>query len=119
MPKKKRPLGFQTPSIQIEEEYEEILKQLRKKKANWGKISKSFDDSLTFVSEGTVDIIEKTGAKKEIKHDDLMEVEHRVLFLATSLIQVMIARVGKELSECDERISNIDKELKTLRRGLA
>ena len=114
---KRKPLGFETPSMRMQEEYKEILEQIMAKKVNREHLLKHCNDMLTGALKGAEDIGENTESNRT-RHEYLMELEHRVLLAALCLPQVMIARVGKELAECDIRISEIEKGLKELRRGL-
>jgi hypothetical protein len=113
---KKKPMGFETPSMRIQDEYEGILKQLRRKKANWGKILTGCDEIHEYVSNGVENLIQDAESQKRQAHP--MELEHRVQAEFLSLILFLVSRVGMELSECDERISGIEKELKDLRKGI-
>ena len=117
MAKKKAPLGFQTPSMQIQEEYKEILERIKKKEANWGEILTDALHSTDDVFKGTDDFIKETKSKV-ITHEVLMELEHRTLLSVISMTQVMIAEVGKELAECDVRIAKVETALKELRKAL-
>jgi hypothetical protein len=65
MAKKKRPIGFETPSMRIQDEHEKILKQLRKKKANWGKILTGCDEIHEYVSNGVENLIKDAESKKK------------------------------------------------------
>jgi len=115
--KKKMPLGFETPSMRIQEEYKEILEQIMGKKADWEKILTDCNESCKFAFDSANDII-KSSESKEISHEGLMELEHRVLAASQCITQLIVARIGKELAECDVRISEVEKELKELRRGI-
>ena len=114
---KKKPLGFETPSMRIQEEYQELRKQIMVKEANWESILKRCDDTVNFAHLGVEDFIKKTEQEEET-HETLMELEHRVLAVDNCITRLLVARVGKELAECDIRISDIEKELKELRRRL-
>ncbi|MBA7632137.1 hypothetical protein ES703_39680 [subsurface metagenome] len=107
--KKKEPLGFKTPAMQMQEEYKEVLEQLMSKKADWEKILMGCMERYKFADEGAGNVIEQK-ASEEIMHEDLMEVEHRVSLMVMALTQVMVARVGKELAECGIRISEVEKK---------
>ena len=113
--KKKKPLGFETPSMQIQEEYGEILKQIKKKETNWGKVLKGSEEACDVALAGAEAFAKRIEPKET--HGNLMELEHRVMAVFLSTIQLMIAKVGKELAECDIRIAAVEKELKELRRG--
>lgn len=116
MARKKRPMGFETPSMRIQDEYEQILKQLRKKKADWGKILTECDDLHEYVSSSVDNLLQDTESQKRQVHP--MELEHSVQKEFLALILFIVSRVGMELSECDVRISRIEKDLKDLRKGL-
>ena len=121
MAEKKRPLGFETSSMRIQAEYEEILKQLMAKKADWGKLLKVSHDVYKFASDNADKVVStkpKVAQSEASKHGYLTELEHWSLAMAISMALTMIAAVGRELAECDVRISKIEKELKDLRRGL-
>jgi hypothetical protein len=115
---KKEPLGFKTPSMQIQEEYEEILKQLKKKEANWKKILTDLLDNSDDFFKRTDDVVKRIKSKKEITHEDHRKLEYRVLNAGQYLIRIMVAGLGKELTECAVRIAAVEKELKDLRRGI-
>jgi len=113
----KKPLGFKTPSMQIQEEYKEILEQITAKKTDWEKLFAASNKLYEYVYSGSGDIIKETESE-EVNHESLMEIEHRVSLLAIVSTQLIGARVGKELSECDIKISEVERELKALRRAL-
>ena len=115
---KKRPLGFETPSMRMQEEYGEIIEQLKKKKANWGKILKHTSDMSDNSFKDAEDFIKEIQAEKEIEEEDLAEIRFRVARAGQLVTRFFVARIGKELSECDVRIAAVEKELKELRRGL-
>ena len=114
---KKRPLGYETPSMRIEEEYQKLLKQIMAKKANWENIFTHCDDMLKYSQRGVEDYMKQTESEEET-HELLMELEHRILAVDHCMALILVARVGKELAECDVRISDIENELKALRRRL-
>lgn len=114
---KKKPLGFKTPSMQIQEEYKEILGQITAKKTDWEKLFAASNKLYEYAYGGSGDIIKETESE-EVNHESLMEIEHRVSLLAIVSTQLMVAKVGKELSECDIRISEVERELKALLRAL-
>ena len=91
---KKRPLGFKTPSTRIQEEYQETLEHLMKRKANWVKILTDRISAYKFISEGADDIIKSTESK-ERSHEELMELEHRILLVGHCITHVMVARIGQ------------------------
>ena len=111
---KKRPLGFETPSMRIQEEYKELLEQIMAKKADWEKILSHCFNMLNLASEMTNNFISRID-EKQVKHEQFMELEHRIINAGQSLTQLFIARIGKELADCDVRISAIEKALKELR----
>jgi len=113
---KKEPLGFKTPSMRIQTEYEEIVEQLVAKKADWEKLLKVFGEIYEFCDAGVEEILKRTGSN--VTNEDMMELGHRSLLHSEALTQLTIARIGKELSEYDVRISGIEKDLKTLRKAL-
>jgi len=113
---KKEPMGFKTPSMRIQEEYKEILEQLMAKKANWEQILKDCSDLLTYATKGADEISESVEPEEAVSHEHLIELEHRMLLYAICMSQVLVAKVGTELAECDIRVSNIEKELKEIRR---
>lgn len=114
---KKEPLGFKTPSMRIQEEYKEILEELLAKKANWEKLfdhckkmfNFDFEMASSYLSKGVKDIDNLTDIER-------MEFEHRVMNVGQGFAMLFIAKIGKELSECDVRISTIEKELKEIKR---
>jgi hypothetical protein len=118
MAKKKEPLGYKTPSMQIQEEYKEILEQIMAKKANWENILTHTLSGANDALKRTNDLVKKLESKKEVTHEDITNLENGVLLLAHFATLIMVAKVGKKLAECDVRISEVEKDLKELRRGL-
>jgi len=120
---KKQSIGFETPSMHIQEEYKEILEQILAKKADWKKITTSFNeifDSASNSLQSTLKDFEETKpTSEEAAHFSLTLVSFKGLLVAQSITQVILAKIGKELTECDVRIATVEKELKTLRRGLS
>lgn len=114
---KKRPLGFETPSMQIQEEYKKILKQIMAKKADWKKILKGCHERFEFALDGAKNVDQRINSKGAT-HSNLMELEHRILVSEQFMTQIIIAGLGIELAECDVRIAAMEKELKDLRKGL-
>jgi hypothetical protein len=117
MAEKKGSLGFKTPSMQIQEEYAEILKQITAKKTDWEKLFTTCVQRFQFFDDFVNKALKKVESK-ESTHDDAMELEHRVIAGAIFVAHLMVARIGKELAECDVRIAALEKELKDLRRGI-
>ena len=116
--KKKEPLGFKTPSMRIQEEYKEILDQIKKKKTNWENILERILVGADDFFKDTEDFVKQTESKKEVEFEELIEIEHRVLAATLLMTQAFIASMGRDLAECDVRIAAIEKELKDLRKGL-
>ena len=126
MAKKKRPIGYETPSMRIQEEYKEILEQLEKKKVDWEEIWK--EHTLVPIDNFFKEIEDfgkkTTEAKKPTPGDHLkftrlfLEGQHYMLEGRLFVIQTLVVKVGKELAECDVRIAAVEKELKNLRRGI-
>ena len=54
----------------------------------------------------------------KVKHEDFMEIEHWALAQGISSASLLMAKLGKQLAECDSRISEIQKELKELKRAI-
>jgi hypothetical protein len=117
MAKKKRPLGFQTPSTRIQEECGEILEQLKKKEVNWGEILKDAFDGADNYFEGTKDFVKRTESK-ELTLEERMELAHIALGGGQHVIEILVAAIGRELAECDIRIAAVEKKLEDLRRGI-
>ena len=122
MAKKKEPLGFKTPSMQIQEEYKEILEQIKAKEADWEKILKVFEKVNKFAFDSSRDTLKKSEAISETPKDVALavmtKIEYGGLLWLLSVALTLIARVGKELAECDVKISKVEKELKDLRGAL-
>jgi len=123
MADKKRPLGFETPSMRIQEEYQEIREQITKKKTNWERIFTRLEKTFNVASDNlsnTFRIVETRTEEtpKELLLSDIMKLNHGHLVLGLSLTQMMITGVGQELAECEARIAAVEKELKDLRKGL-
>lgn len=122
---KKKPLGFETPSMRIQDEYEEVLEQIIAKKADWEKafvrLKKMYEtssDRLNDALKDTKSESEETEVKESLILADLIRITYQGLLSGQLLTKVMVAGVGKELAECDTRIAAIEKELKCLRKGL-
>ena len=113
---RKEPLGFKTPSMQMQEEYKELLEQIMVKKVDWEKLLRTACKLYEHAYEGVGDVIKITKSE-EHTHERLMEIEHRVLLSTIAMAQLMVARIDKELAECDIRITEMEKEFKVLRKA--
>ena len=111
--KKKEPIGFRTPAMRIQEEYGALRKQLSQKKADWADIfkhySKSFDKGWRY-GEQRIKFFEKNPS-----FENRVEMEHVIMANGETLILLTVSRIGMELGECNERLANVEKELKDLR----
>ena len=58
MAEKKSSMGFETPSMRIQEAYKEILEQITTKKADWEKMVAKCNEEVKIVHDGTKNISE-------------------------------------------------------------
>lgn len=109
---KKEPMGFRTPSAQIQKEYEELLSQIGVKKANWEKIFKNTTDAFNKSSPDLEKAFKQV--MKKFTFENAMEFEHRLIALQNIRLETIVARIGMELSECNETLVSLKKELNEL-----
>lgn len=110
---KKKAMGFETPSMHIQEEYEEILEQIMAKKTDWEELLKRCNRVSELAATFALEIYKKTPpTETQAQHAYQMEIAHRTIALYVSLSLIMTARIGKELSECDARVATILKDLR-------
>ena len=113
---KKGAMGFHTSSMRIQEEYETLLAQIQETKVSWAETLKAMWNSHEKERVETANFFK--ALPKIPSHEKNMEMEHRVLSNGHSLLVALIARIGMGLAVCNERIANLDKELKDLRRAV-
>jgi len=105
---KKKPLALETPAMKIQEQYTELLKQI-KTEADWLEMLKTSIEHYDYARKG-IEMLQKRAKKP--KDSDIAEIAH---IMQISLLGILISRIGKDLSDCNERLSNLEKIFKTVK----
>jgi hypothetical protein len=98
----KEPMGFRTPSGELERALAQIQGELSEKKADW----ETLRDGMIQIRKQAWDAVKAGNASPD-----------QYTLLSTTIVATMVATLGIELSETHDRLAKVEKAIRDLKLG--
>ena len=109
MAERKKPLGFKTPAIEMQERFEKMQVELDTSKTKWAELRKRAKSELDEANQQLQGMLQSQKTNDSV----LIMATTRMQFLR---IESLVARLGVELAETRKRLANCEKAIDELKR---